>query len=334
METLTFILDSSNFPHYFKIFAVLIIISFGGIAVFSLIYNTKNKFIIVGGGSILGFLIFLLLLGSFSYFFKGEIGVRIIFLLYILISTFAFTRNKNFYRHLFNLKLSISSILIIGSVFVNLSLLFLFIRDVILGSSAPLYWGVALSFAKGNYPTVLPWQPESITAYHQGSLMVMGAMQSLTNIHISIIHSFLSFYLISSIFLFLTEVAREKTRSLFCLLPGLTATVLIGGPIIFYGNAAKFAQTVINFPLLTPYAWQQANYFLDYSSFSLWLGTGVTSLHTLVYNIYHSSAWAAFLFFIYALVFRWKKNSLQDYAFFTTLSVLTLSLEETLFILR
>jgi len=310
VDTLTFIFNPSYFPHYFKIFAVLIIICFGGIAIFSLIYSTKNKLIIVGGGAILGFLTFLLLLGLASYLVKGEIGIRIIFLLYIITSAFAFTRNKNFYKHLFNPRLSINSILLIGLILVNLAFLFLFIRDVILGSSAPLYWGIALSFARGNYPTVLPWQPEFLSAYHQGSMMVMGAIQSLTSTHISIIHSSLSFYLISSIFLFLTGIAREKTRSLLCLLPGLTATVLIGGPVIFIGNAAKFLQTVVSFPLLTPHAWQQATYFLDYSSFSLWLGTGVTSLHTLIYNIYHSSAWAAFILFL--VLFLLIQNSVRD----------------------
>ena len=67
-----------------------------------------------------------------------------------------------------------------------LSLIILRVGNTVTGGDVITYWGIATSFARGNYPAVLPWQPNYLTVYHAGAFLVQGAIQSLSSVNISI----------------------------------------------------------------------------------------------------------------------------------------------------
>ena len=322
-ETLGFIFSAGNFPLYKNLFLVLGILTFNGVIIFHLIYKTYNKLLLIGGGMILGSLVFLLILSTFSYFFKGPLAIVFMFWVYSAVCLFLFIKNLSQFRNIVFFKLSFSSVLYVLLIFFYLSAIILYSRSYIWGGDVFTYWGIATSFPRGNYPTVLPWQPQFLTTYHDGTFLVQGAIQSLSSINIPLVYSFFSLYMFSALFLLITGIAREKSRSLLSLLPANLGLILFGGPLLYMGNWNNLLHKLVTF---------EPSFFTQFENLKKSLGSGVNSEDGLFYLNFYTFGLGVFFVFFYTILQARLQNILIKYTILVFISILLLSIAETLFL--
>lgn len=334
-ELISFILNPINLPSYRAILIIFIVLSFNGVVLFQAINRTKNKLLLLGGGMIFGILGYLFILSIFSYFLKGSNAILIFFVFYFLICLAYFIKNISKYKKIIKgTNLNLSSFIFGFILVAYLIIIFFIASSAVTGGDVITYWGIATSFARGNYPTVLPWQPNFLTVYHTGALIVQGAIHSLSSVSISIVHFFFSTYTIFAIFLFITGIAREKTRSFFSLLPAIFGLFLFGGPIILvtgYGEfvtnlvkifSTSFKEAVMNLSLYPQLAQAKGS-----------AGAGAVTLDGLIYVNFQALGLASFVFLLFFLLKKAEKSILKKYIFLTTIAVLLLSIDETYFII-
>lgn len=312
---------------------LLLILFFNGLVILTFLVKSHNKLFKIGAGMILGPLGLLFILSVLSYVFKGYISILLIYSLYFLLC--AFLKIK------FGKKINLLSRLLLDSQKIVVLFLFIYISLFIkilpsvspqIGSDANIYDGIATSFAKGNYPTVLPWQSNFLTVYHHGAFVVEGALSSIGSINIDIIHRVFVVYLLIAILLVITGIASEYSRSILCLLPAVFGLFLFSGPIILTGGFNNFVnefQSISDFPKfisdLSSYPYS--------STFHKSLGGGASSLVDLYYIIFYTFGLAAFILFLYFLNQKFHKNLLVRYIFLIIYIILILSIDETFFLI-
>ena len=109
---------------------------------------------------------------------------------------------------------------------------------------ADVWFGIATSFTRGNYPVVLPWQPDYLTIYHTGLFIVEWAFASLSGMNILAVHTFFAAFSLTAIFLFITALARQKTKSLISFFPAVWGLVVVGGPVILVSGIFNYIKNV------------------------------------------------------------------------------------------
>src|SRR3989344_3888228 len=286
---------------------ILIILTFCGFVLFRLLRKDEksNKLLTLGASMILGHLGFLFLLSTLSYFFKGMWAILGIFSLYFFSCVFLYLKKL----HPLDFKKIIPKLTLTNTIFslvliIYLGVLFVFTHRTYVGSDAEIYWAIATSFAKGNYPTVQSWQHQFLTVYHQGTFMVEGAINLISKSRIELIHFLFSFYLLAAIFIFLLGLVK---KSLLSFLPSIIAVFLIG-PVIL---------------LAFPHSLQNFSQYPDFSIFQGSNGAGAVDLQGLIYINFYTFGLASFLVFMYFL-----KNNLIS----LILLALLASIDETFFL--
>ena len=301
----------------------LLLLTFCGLIISLLIINPKNKPLLLGSSMILGPLAFLLVLSIGSYVFKGHIGIAILFWVFVLLATGTFALSK--YVALKKLKnLEKTNKLTWILIFVYSSLIFLQTSKFSVGADADMYWGIATSFTEGNYPTVLPWQINFLTVYHQGTFMIEGALRALSYTHISTIHYFFTAYLLISIVLLLTGIALEYKNSFLSIIPSVFGLVMFGGPVLLVSGFNSFASSL-----------GDLSQFPVYGFFKSSNGGGAVGIGEMIYSNFYTQGLAVFLLFTFLYVKNFKSNfKLRTFLILVCMSVLNISIDETFFFIE
>jgi hypothetical protein len=327
-DTLLFMLNPAVVAIYIKLIIVFIVIAAAGTILFRIVFQKTNKVLLLGGGMIVGPLFFTLLLSLFSYLFKGNIGIIFIFIIFLTSSLYLAHRNKikpqlpHITRHNF-------LYLIICIVYPLL--FFFYAANNIIGGDASTYWGLAASFAKGNYPTVLPWQPDFLTVYHSGTFLLHGSINALTSARVSLIHVFLSAYLLSAVFIFLVGIAREKNRTIISVVPAILGIILFS-PVFLTSNVTNFISSInISTPKQTII---NLSKYPEISHMKGQVGIGASSIEGLVYINFMLYGLAAFLLFMFALFSLKIHSNIKRYSLLITLTILAASIDETFFLIQ
>lgn len=311
---------------------LLLILFFNGLVIFSFLTHTSNKLLKIGAGMILGQLGFLLILSISSYILKDYVAILLIFLAYFLLCMFLKIRFKKDIGHFFPFEFSSQKIFkLILIVYILLFIRILPSVSPQIGSDAHIYDGIATSFARGNYPTVLPWQPNFLTVYHQGAFILEGALSRLGSINIDLMHRILAVYLLSAIFFIVTGIAYEYFRSVLSMLPAIFGIFLFSGPIILtsgFNNFFTEFQNILDFP---NFIYSLSSY-PNSSSFQKSLGGGASSLVDLYYFIFYTFGLATFILFLYLIRQKFQRLLLK-YVFLVIYIVLMLSIDETFFLI-
>lgn len=296
------------------------LMAFVGMVAFKILYRHKNvnSLILLGGGMIAGPLIFLLSLNFLSYVFKGRVFLTILFIFFVVLSIYLVKKMRiNLFAELFSFrnKDNKKSKLIYILLALNILLIYVFVGRANVGGDVLQYWAIATSFARGNFPTVMPYQPDFLTVYHTGTYLVLGLLHVLTNFDIDRVHFFFAFYIMTSIFLLTTGMALKKNHSIIGLIPPIFGLILFGGPII-----------------LTEFNYQNIfNILTKYPTFEMNIGSiggGAISPESLIYMIQIAFSLAVFLLFVYILAERNKSKPFKDYVLLTLLTNLNLSINE------
>lgn len=255
--------------------------------------------------------------------------VFISLLMYLMFVFLLFIQNRKIIRIHFS-KYFFNSLAVFLVAFIYVVLIWLKGGTATVGGDTDTYWAISTSFARGNYPTVLAWQPDFLTVYHEGAFMVQGVISSLANISIATVHIFFSSYIITGMFLFLIGLAREKTRTFLCLIPAIFGLIVFGGPLILIGGfldyfssfGGSLKQIVLNLASMPQFSDIKGSW-----------GAGATRLDGLFYINYHAFGLAVFFLIVYAVyLFSKLKSSPKDYIVLSLITMLCLSIDETLFI--
>lgn len=329
-ETVNFVLNSNHFLTYFKLFFTFALLTFSGVSIFYSVFKTRNKLLLLGGGMIFGPLVFLFLLTVLSYIFKGGFWIFTIYLLQLLASLILFLKNKNQIRkYLVKTNITLGSILVI----LILAFYFLFIvfyaKSSALGGDVSTYWGIATSFARGNYPAVLPWQPNYLTIYHMGAFIVLGAIHSISGADIYLTHMFFSVFIIWAVFIFIVGLVREKTRNILGLLVPVFVLILFGGPVLYLDYFGPLKKILVDSVNIVLSARGEIPMFRDFRAS---IGSGANDLGALVYANFYTFALGTLLVTIYLLNSKLKIGLLKKYLLVTFLGFLTLSIDESVFL--
>ena len=121
-------INTNYFPLYLKLFSIFIFLTFNGFIIFPLLFKTRNKYLLLGGGMITGPLVFLLILSILSYIFKGPQAISILFILYSVVCIGLFCKNYSLFMQILSKRFGIR--IFILAYFFNL-LMFLIHKKLI-----------------------------------------------------------------------------------------------------------------------------------------------------------------------------------------------------------
>lgn len=310
---------------------ILLILTVNGLVISSLFNKTKNQILHLGCGMILGCLGFLLILEIGSYILKGPLAIQFMFWAYF-VGCFLVARIKRIkLSDIIDFRLRNKWLLLIILIY---SLLILnYSNNVEYSGDAELWFAIATSFARGNYPVVLPWQPNFLTGYHNGTYIIEGALSSLASVHIAAVHAVFSAFLVIAIFLFVIGLARKENKSILSLLPAIFGLILFGGPILLISGHSNFFSQLLNwFPSVSSLINNLDAYpqLLDFKGKG---GDNPLSLLGLIIRNYHTFGLATFLVFLYFLyIFKWKNDYPRKYFVVGILFSLTQSIQESFII--
>lgn len=140
--------------------------------------------LLIPSGMILGLTLFTFLLNSVSFFIKGETGIILSYLVFAF-SGLVLIKFSNI--EIINIRgkqliLWLSSIVLWGGFLIWKA------NHALIGSDINLYYSVAHTFLKGNFPPLTPWQPDLALNYHIGSSELLGASYLFTSLSFDFLH--------------------------------------------------------------------------------------------------------------------------------------------------
>ncbi len=149
----------------------LIPILAAGVLILRKISSLNRLELLLPAGSILGLALFTFLLNLTAFFIKDGIGILISYLV-ALLAGFIFLRSKNKKIYLPEGK---GLFFWPAGIFIWGAFIYWKAAHALTGSDVNLYYAIAHSFAKGNFPLLTPWQPDISLSYHVGVSELLGA---------------------------------------------------------------------------------------------------------------------------------------------------------------
>lgn len=150
--------------------------------------------ILIPAGFILGLVMFTFFINVFSFLTDSKQAIYAAYLFLIFLSILIYKLRVNIPKLTFpsnkSLLFFISSILIWGILF------FWKGNNALIGSDTKLYYSIAHTFLKGNFPLMTPWQPDLPLTYHYGSFQLLAAFYLFTNLSFEFLHIFFSVFFI------------------------------------------------------------------------------------------------------------------------------------------
>lgn len=289
MNTLIIFLKSfyQNIEFIAPIFGIFILTGIVGYILYKSVIKEENELILLPAGMITGVLSFILFLALFSYFFKGPTGILIILTLFCSTGYFFYSKFRIRITPNFGYFFKPSRLPVILIVLSFLGFFLFTAGNNVYGGDVIAYWGFATSFANGNYPVHSPWQPDLLAAHHQGTFLYEGAIQSITNANIKLIHSLYSFMIISSGFFLLWGWVRKQTGQTFLsLIPSMVLYISLGAFFIPLPIALR--------PYLNPEVDHEVRKLPIMTDFKNRLG-GSSNLNELFYINHRATAFAGLL---------------------------------------
>jgi hypothetical protein len=277
-DLVKFILYGQNIGTYLSLFAVLFLLALTGSVIFFELFRTKNKLKVIGGGMICGALAFFLVISIISYIFKGELALKLTFFLYCVTFGLLIFKRKNIYREVLITRLRYQDIATIAVILMYAFGIVLYAGNTIVGGDLATYLGISSSSARGNYPTVLSWQPDFLTVYHHGAFMLQGAIHAIARIDPGISHFFFAMYLIVALFVYTVGIAREKTRSLFCLIPAIFGIIVFSPILLVQGFPEYITNLGKLFPLSPATLQKNSSLFTQFYELKGSIGAGANNL--------------------------------------------------------
>lgn len=300
-----------------------------GIVIYRFVTLSNRLEIILPAGVVMGLVIFTFFLNTISFVFKGATGIIIAYILLILLGLTVFVKKREDLEISFNLFKGRLIFFWAASIIIWGGFLYWKAAHALIGGDTNLYYSIAHSFLKGNFPPMTPWQPDVPLSYHTGASMLLGAFYFFTGLNFQFLHlTFSSLFIFCSIQIIIWLINRHQDLVSFLLLNLAAATAFI--------SFGFFYIVWPIFPLHLPE-------FNSVSQLVLWLRELPTVNHSievygapinldgLIYFIFHAFGLAVFLSLLVLLLYI-KKATLGGWLT-VCLSLATLALvNESIFI--
>ena len=160
---------------------ILIPILATGIIILRKVSMITRYELLIPTGSILGLTIFTFFLNGMTFFIRGSIGIITAYLL-VISSGFIFFRLVRPEVKRINFPQGKQLVWWILSILIWGGFIFWKSAYALIGSDTNLYYAIAHSFIKGNFPFLTPWQPDLPLAYHVGASELLGAFYYFTGL--------------------------------------------------------------------------------------------------------------------------------------------------------
>lgn len=312
------------------LFLILILpILLSGILILRKTTNLTRIELLLPVGSILGLTLLTFFLNIAAFLIKGSFGIITAYLLTVCLGLLFFKLIKSKDGGI-QLPQGKALILWIFSILSWSGLIFWKAAHALIGSDTNLYYSIAHSFIRGNFPPMTPWQPDLPLAYHLGTFELLGAFYFLTNLNFQFLHLFFSALFIICAVQIVIWIWDRHTNLLSFIIANLAALVAF----ISFG----FLYLVLpNFPATLPH-------INNLNELVLWLRNLPTAnqaievygapvnLDGLIYFIFHAFGFAIFLNLVAILIDYRKNNSLLTWTILAV-SLSTLALvDESIFV--
>lgn len=277
-----------------------------GLIIYYLLVEKPRFEIAFPAGSILGLAMFTFLLNILAFFLKGSTGILTTYWLFVILGIAFFFKKRKEIKFKINIRDKFLFYWLV-SIWGWGAFIYWKAAHALIGSDVNLYWAVAHTFAKGNFPPLTPWQPDLPLSYHLGASELLGALHFLTNLDFQFLHIFLSFFFIFCSVQIVIWILDRHQYWWSWITANLTAAVAF----ISFGFIYV---TWPNFPLHLPT-------FTNFNQFIIWLrdlpsvnqaievyGAPV-NLDGLIYFIFQSFGIAIFLSLL-AILINYKKEKM------------------------
>jgi len=204
--------------------------------------SIKRAEVLMGVALPVGVAIYIFILNLLSFVIKGNPGIFISYFVFILIGLVISRKIK---ADKIDFPKKTVLFLFILSVAIWGIFLFWKVGHTILGGDTSLYYSIAKTFARGNFPIVSPWQPDLPVKYHYGASIFLGASESFTGYSFEFLHRFIVFLLLLSVSQILIWAWRRHESLLSLLIYQLV-------PIVALISVGTFMFVGPHFPLKLP----------------------------------------------------------------------------------
>lgn len=309
------------------LFLVPILIT--GIIIFRKTTSIERFEILIPAGSIFGISIFTFLINIFSFITPGKPAVKLAYLCLILAGAFIYKINSKNSSLNFPSKKALLFYIISNLAWAS----FIFWKGgkALIGSDTNLYYSVAHSIIRGNFPPQTPWQSDLPLSYHLGASELLGAFHFLTNLSFEFLHIFFA-----CLFIFLSSqiiIWIWKRHESFLSFVG--GNLIAGAVFISFGF---FKLAIPVFPVQTPQISNLHQLFLWIRNLptvnqSIEVYGAPVNLDVLIYFIFHAFGLALVLSLISVIFFTIKKRQLLSWIILI-LGLLALSvINEAIFVI-
>lgn len=176
-------------------------------------------------GSILGLSAFTFFLNLVAFLLKGPLGIAASYFLLVIFGfvIFRFQRSEN---QKINFPKGKELIFWLSGILLWGGFIFWKVANALIGSDANLYYAIAHSFVKGNFPFLTPWQPDITLSYHVGVSEFLGAFYYFSGLDFQFLHLFFSaLFIFCSTQIIIWIISRSRSLVTF-LLSNLAVAVI------------------------------------------------------------------------------------------------------------
>lgn len=273
-----------------------------GIAVVKKYSEVKRIELLLPSGIIIGLSLYIFLLNITFHIIPGELGILLSYL-GLLILCIVFYKNTHL-KLSFKFDLKFLLLWAFSIIFWG-GFLYWKAGHALIGGDVNIYYSIASSFIKGNYPPMAPWQPDVSLSYHIGVLELLGALHFLTNLSYEFLHLALSFiFVFSAIQIVLWFVGIGVSIKRFILINTLIFIVFISSGFLkiafptqhhYFPNIASFNDLII---------WLRQ---LPTARESIEVYGAPTNLDALIYVIFHAAGISLFLSIVTLLTYPLRR---------------------------
>src|SRR3989344_1519715 len=186
-----FLMHPSIILSWLVLLAILLPIFFSGIIILRKTTLITRIELLLPAGIVLGLTIFTFILNTTAFVFKGPLGVTISYGL-MLILGILFIKYKDLEIKQIEFLTGKRLLFWIISILAWGGLVFWKSAFALIGSDTNLYYAIAATFIKGNFPALTPWQPDLPLAYHLGAFELLGSFHLFTQLSFEFLHLFFS----------------------------------------------------------------------------------------------------------------------------------------------
>lgn len=280
------------------------LICLAGISIYRFVTSSNRLEVILPAGAILGLSIFVFILDLVSFIFRGSTGIVVSFALIILSGVLALFKQRGKVKLLTTLDYKFLFLWTISIISWG-GLIYWKTANALIGSDANLYYAIAHSFVKGNFPPLTPWQPDISLSYHLGVSVLLGAFYFFSSLDFQFLHLFFSAVFIFCAAQIIIWLPKRHTTIISFLPSNLVAAVVF----------VSFGFIYIVWPIFPP----QLPTITNINQLVIWLRNLPTvnqaievygapiNLDALIYFIFHAFG-LAILFSLTALLLQYKRE--------------------------